>query len=167
MPNNQSPETGKASKFVTVACKLPHGLRLRVYDMEDFDEPVMGGGIKRSKRAVLRGDEVVLNGYAVPHGEQRKCLVVGGFALTSHVNQEFFEEWLKQNKDLPAVKSGLIFAHATQARVGDQAKEQRKMRNGLEPIDPDKPPQVSKRLRVQKGKRPGEAGAEDDLVEAE
>lgn len=174
MSNNQSPEKGKASPTVTVACKLPHGLVLRLYDMEDNDEPIMGGGFKTVKRAVQRGDEqVVLNGYLVPdsadedarEGRER----VGGrlgYALTHGVDREFFEEWMKQNASIPAVKNHLIFAAARAADAKDAAKEKRGLRNGFEPIDPDKPPQVSRTLKVQRSKRPGERGYREDGDEA-
>lgn len=36
---------------VTVGCKLPHGLTMRVFDMVETQEPVMGGGFRAVKVA--------------------------------------------------------------------------------------------------------------------
>jgi len=143
-------EQGKGATHITVACKLPHGLRLRLYKMEPFAEPVLGGGVRETKKAVQVGNEVVLNGYRqLPFGQVPRAMIASGFALTSNVPKDFFEEWLKQNKDSAVVKQGLIFAHVERESVEDQAKDHRKVRNGLEPLDPKNLPKLSPTFAVE------------------
>ncbi len=94
---------------VTVGCKLPNGLHLD------------HGG----KRVTLKGinSSSVLNGHGITHG----------------VDKDFFEAWMKAHKDDAPVKSGLIFAHASESSVRDEAKEKEKSKSGFERLDPDKP----------------------------
>jgi len=132
------------SKGVTIALKLPHGLRLKLYKMIPFTEPVIGGGTRESKRAEQVGEEVVLNGYAKPFGAEPKCIVAGGYALTSNVNREFIAEWLKQNSDHPVVKNNLLLVQDDDHGAQDEAKEKKAITNGLEPLNPDKLPNVGK-----------------------
>jgi hypothetical protein len=152
-PAVASTTQGRGATTVTVACKLPHGLILRLFKMNETEVPVLGGGTRMEKVAEQVGDVVEIKGYAVPFGAERDFSLVGGktgFALTPGVNKDFFDEWLRQNKDHPAVVSGLVFASPSESRAKDEAKDKRTMRNGQEPIDPDNPPQVSKRLKVKK-----------------
>jgi len=124
---------------VTVACKLPHGLELRLCKPEEFQVPVPGGGMRKEKRFVHFGPAVVIKGYVAPHGMSPEAPVVGGYALTYGVDSDFFAEWLKQNADHDAVRNNLIFAHVKNDMVTGEAKEKAEIRNGLEPIDPTKP----------------------------
>lgn len=124
---------------VTVACKLPHGLVLRNFEMITRSEPVMGGGTREVQFAEQRGEPVVIKGYATKWGEAPTIQISGGYALTKGVDAEFFDAWLEQNQDHDAVKSGLIFAAERVDYAADKAKERKDLRNGLEPIDPAKP----------------------------
>ncbi len=151
--------TKGASATVTVACKLPAGLILRLWTLREYDEPVLGGGTRTGKIAEpssLNGvNEVRLTGYCVPKGQDRNFEIAGGsigYALTPGVPRDFFEEWLKQNADLPAVRKGLIFASDRRDALDHHAKDHAKTRNGLEPIDPKNPPRVG-RLRVERYKK--------------
>lgn len=134
MSNVNEAKAAGSSKTVTVACKIPNGLQLRLFNMVPFDEPVIGGGVRQSKRAEQVGDIVVLKGFAVPFGHTPEHQIVGGYGLTAGVSREFFEQWLLQNKDHPAVKGGLIFSADGQHEAVDRAKERRALRSGLEPL---------------------------------
>ena len=125
---------------VTVACKLPHGLFLRLFKMVEYSEPVMGGGSKIVPRAEQIGGAVTIHGYAAPFGKPPVAQVVGGYALTPNVDADFFAEWLKQNADHDVVKNNLIFANEKPESVHGKAKGRESIRNGLEPIDPNKLP---------------------------
>lgn len=143
----------RSSKTVTVACKVPGGLILRGFRMEDRQEPVMGGGMRSFKIAVETGERVIINGPVAERGkmplarndlgmpDERMGMVrvEYGFALTHGIDAEFFAEWLEQNRTLEAVKNGLIFAHAQQASVVAKARDGENIRSGLEPIDPENP----------------------------
>lgn len=124
---------------VSVACKLPNGLALRVFTMIPHSEPVMGGGVRETELAVQHGETVTLKGYAAPFGMAPEAPVAGGYAITTGVDADFWATWLAQNAEHPAVKNGLIFAAERIDSVQKQAKEQAEVRCGLEPLDPDKP----------------------------
>jgi hypothetical protein len=131
-----------AKDTVTVGCKLPNGLVLRLYRSEEVTVPVSGGGIAKEKRARQVGGDVQLNGFASVFGEAPKALVIGGYAMTPNVDSAFFEEWLKQNKGSDLIENKLVFAHKTEASAKDQAKDQAKVHSGLEPLSPN----VDKRI---------------------
>lgn len=124
---------------VSVACKLPNGLALRVFKMIPHSEPVMGGGTRETELAVQVGDTVTLKGYAAPFGMAPNAPVAGGYAITSGVDADFWAAWLEQNAEHPVVKNGLVFASERIDSVQKQAKEQAEIKCGLEALDPDKP----------------------------
>jgi hypothetical protein len=131
------------SATVTVACKLPHGLVLRLHKMVEMNEPTAGGGFRKVNRAQVVGDPVTVKGYSrrFDHRiEQAPAALPSSFALTYGVDAEFFKEWLKQNKDLDAVKNNLIWAHEQTDMVEGFVKEHEKQRSGFEPVDPNNLP---------------------------
>jgi len=138
----------RAGSKVTVMLKHPHGIIMRLFRMEDVTEPVMGGGVKASKRAVQMGEQVKLNGFARRLGaEAPDFLVVGGYASTPNVDEEFFSEWLRQNADHPLVVNNLIFAQGSENSARDKAKEQKGLKSGLEPLVPDKDERIPKSIK--------------------
>lgn len=130
---------------VTVGCKLPNGLVLRVYDWHDHVDALAGGGTRQSKIARRRGNEEhVIHGNTIKFADLRagnlpNHAIVGGFGLTTGIPKDFWETWYEQNKDTPLVKSGLVFAHSQELSARSIAKERETLRSGLEPIDPEKP----------------------------
>lgn len=126
------------SKTVTVACKMPNGLLLRLFNMEPYFENVLGGGKRETTKARQIGQTVKINGTATPFGSAPACLIVGGFAMTPGIDREFFDRWLEQNADSDVVKNGLIFAHGKATFATGKAKEMTLVRNGLEPINPER-----------------------------
>lgn len=134
-----------AGETVTVACKLPNGLLLRVFDMVPGFEPVLGGGTREIKVARQKGEPVKINGNAVPFGMPPAYTIIGGYALTPNVDAAFWAEWLKHNADSDVVKSGLIHAHATPDAVQKESRNREKVKSGLEPLDPENPMKGIKR----------------------
>jgi hypothetical protein len=138
------------SETVTVALKHPAGIILRIFKQVDGIETGIGGNQKRVKVSqVVEKDGVpyqfVLNGNRIARGaetdEDRVAkTIVGGYALTPNVPKDLWEVWREQNKDHDLVRNHLIYATDGEARARDQAKDQRAVRSGLEPIDPNKPP---------------------------
>jgi hypothetical protein len=127
------------SETVTVACKLPHGLVLRVFDMKPVEEPLPGGGTKKVAKAFARLQTVTLNGYLEKYTPGLAPAAKGSsYALTHGVDKEFFDVWMKQNHDLDAVRNGLIFSDEKPDMLLDQAREFADTRSGLEPVDPSK-----------------------------
>lgn len=133
----QTSKPKTSGETVTVACKLPNGLVLRNYEMVDFDEPILGGGKKTTKRAIAKGEPFTINGTALNKGDRPEYLIVGGYALTPGVPKDLFDAWLKANKDSKLVKSNLIFANPTENDARDESKEKKAIRSGLEPIVPN------------------------------
>lgn len=128
------------SETLVVACKLPHGLRLRIQQQVDVQVPSLGSGTTTVKQWVARPEEVVLKGVAHEFGQIPGHMTDGGYALTFGVNRDFFEAWMAQNKDTAIVKEGLVFAQETRESAVDQSVDQAEVRTGLEPLDPNKLP---------------------------
>lgn len=137
-----APVLPRSSSTVTVACKLPSGIIMRLFKMEEMQEPAPGG-TRTIKKARQVGETFQIRGVAVPFGVIPSFRIVGGYALTPGVPRQFWEDWLEQNEELELVKNKLIFAHEQQDYVVDKAKDQASIRSGLEPIDPDNPPKIS------------------------
>jgi hypothetical protein len=121
---------------VTVACKIPTGLVLQIFTMEDHDEPLFGGGVKTVKRAVKTSHPPVkINGPARYAGLDLPHDIKGGCGLTYGVDADFFAEWLRLNRDEPYVKYGLVFAQPTgkpgeiDAQIKDHRKRHRRERS--------------------------------------
>jgi hypothetical protein len=136
-----APPMGRAT--VTVACKLPNGLTLHVFEESTVREQMFGGGTREVQQWFRSEEAYTLAGSAMSldmmmSGDSR-AMVVGGYALTSNIPTEFWEKWLEQNKHAPYVKGGFIFAHKSEASVRDQARDGAKLRTGMEPVDPDDP----------------------------
>lgn len=135
-PQQGAVQAGHAGAKVTVACKLPNGILLRVFDWIERDIPVMGGGVKTVRESMPMGEPVMIRGNATPHGEVPTMLLAGGYALTPNVDKETWLAWLKQNEGSDLVKQRLIFAHDRTEHAEGQAREQASLRSGLEPVDP-------------------------------
>src|SRR4051812_37597048 len=132
---------------LTIACKIPNGLILQTFAMEDHDEPVFGGGFRTVKRAVkTHHAPVKLNGPARFAGKDLPHDIKGGYGLTYNVDADFFAEWIRQNKDEPYVKNGMIFAQPSgkTADIDSQIKENLKRKSGMEPLNPSDLPEEFK-----------------------
>lgn len=158
--NTPGPKRGSGD-VVTVGCKLPAGLILRVFDMVDTPEPVMGGGTRMSPMARELPQRIELKGYAVPFGQPVNRPIFGRFALTNNVPRDFFELWLHQNKDTEIVKNGLVFMEDSEDAARDHAKEFKTLRSGFEALnteskdakgrytDPRMPARIKKALQTE------------------
>lgn len=129
----------QSTETVTVACKLPHGLELRVFDMIETQEPMFGGGYKPVKVARERAERAIIKGNAFPQEKGPSGPIIGGFALTHGVPKDLWDLWIKQNARLVAVQKGLIFAHLKADNTEAEAREKEEIKSGLERLDPAKP----------------------------
>jgi hypothetical protein len=125
-----------AGGTVTMACKHPSGLLLRVFEQDSFDVPVLGGGMRKETRGVAVGEPVRVHGPAVPYGQAPKYIIAGGYALTPNVPADFARKWMEQNKDNPIVKNQVVFIMDKQEDARAKAKEQVAVKSGLEPLEP-------------------------------
>lgn len=138
------PEIARAPNTVSVACKFPVGLRLRVWEYAEQHVDVMGGGqrtIQVPRPHSKFPDEVIVKGPAVPFGQFPTVPIVGGYAITHGINAEFFELWLFQHKDTDLVKNRIVFSSDKLAAATDhvvkEAIELASIRTGLEKLDPE------------------------------
>lgn len=136
------PGKEEAVKTVTVACKLPNGLVLQLFEWIDVPQPGPGG-IRMVKESVRVGQRYIVRGNRFAYGQIPDFRITdnnNGYGLTQHIPRDFWDKWIEQNKDADYVKSKLIFAHARQVDTIAEAYENQKRKSGLEPIDPAKPP---------------------------
>lgn len=138
----------KGKRTVTVACKFQAGLLLRLCAPRTVAEPLMGGGSREVKQYFPVGEPVYVHGPAEPAGQAPEGYVrpqlQDGYALTHGIDADFFAEWLKQNKDTDLVRSRVIFAASGADAVQGQAKDNRDVRSGFEPINPKGDPRTPK-----------------------
>lgn len=123
---------------VTIACKSPVGYRLRLHAESKEREQVLGGGSREFSIFRPTGEELVILGNRVPHGEAPRCRVVGGYAMTDNVPAAFWDEWVRQNEGSQLLTSGIIFAMPRPADADAKAKDGKTLRSGLEPMEPDR-----------------------------
>jgi hypothetical protein len=138
--------TKKSVSTVTVACKLPNGLILQLWEMQDQHE-ASPTGTRTIQKARKKGEPVKLAGCALKFGQVPEVPMPGGYALTQ-VPADFWEEWVAQNQDADVLLNRIIFAHPTFDAASKQAQEQHveKVKSGLEPIDPKNPPKVGMKI---------------------
>ena len=138
----------RSNGTVTVACKLPNGVFLQLFDMVDGREMTPQGS-RTTKVARKRGEAIKLNGTALKFGQIPDFTMAHGYALTQ-VPADYWEEWCSQNSDSDLLANRIIFAHECVNGVSGMAKEAKttKIKSGMEPIDPKAPPSVGGGLKV-------------------
>ena len=144
-PRRANPQTRNT---VTVASKLPHGLVIRLFRMEEYEEQGAAGQLVRHKRAVeIDGTRVTIHGHNSRLQPGPKMPLSVAFTLTHNVPADVWDGWLAEHRESAMVRNGLIFAASTDTRAADQAKEHRDIRTGFEPIDPDNPGRHQPRVK--------------------
>lgn len=122
---------------VTVSLKHPHGLILRLYDMVETPEAVMGGGTRTVKQARFNGRQITINGYSQKNSSVPLPHMAGAFAMTPDVPKDFWDEWVKQNHDHPYLQNNIMFASPSVNYATGKEREYAAVKSGLEPLDPD------------------------------
>jgi len=125
---------------VTVACKVPNGLELRVMEGFEWSEPVMGGGTRTAVIHRQKGESVKIKGNAAAEGVG--IINHGGYHLTSGVDASFWDAWLEQNKDTMLVTNHLVYALAREDSAAAKGREMAKTKSGMERLDPENLPKV-------------------------
>lgn len=144
LPVRRTRAAAATGDTVTVGCKLPNGLTLRVFDWHSYEEPNSGGKMRKIARQRVEAGEHTLNGNvfsmeALQSGDITHR-VAGGFGITTGVPRDFWDLWMEQNKGTQIVREGLVFAYESEQGAVSKAREYEGLRSGLEPIDPDRPP---------------------------
>lgn len=70
-------------------------------------------------------------------GKPSGILPIGAYGITANVPAEAWEQIKNNYRDDARIKQGLIFA-STPSKARKEAKERKDLRNGFEPIDPEK-----------------------------
>lgn len=105
---------------LSVACKLPNGLQM--------DLKMPDGS---TKTVILAGSAVKWGAAPVDGGT--------GYAITTNVDADFYEEWMKRNASLKLVRENFIFALPKAGEVRAKSHELSGLKTGMEPLDPEKP----------------------------
>jgi hypothetical protein len=135
----------QAARFVTVACKVPCGMRLQLQYPQTVRVPRGLGGVNDYVETTVNqfggpaynvfGPAVPAMG-GVPDGYQMPHKIEGDYALTRGVvPADFWEQWLAQNEKAPYVENHMIFAYRDDASAKADAREHEKLMSGLEPLD--------------------------------
>lgn len=118
---------------VTIACKLPNGLRLDI-----------GTGAER-RSVTLNGNRLPINADGLPLNKfeiagKADPLLAESYGLTPNVPADFWAQWAKENANYGPYAKGLIFAQGEHSSAVAQAKEVAgDIRNGFEPMSREKP----------------------------
>lgn len=136
------PRGGGAGDHVTVACKLPNGFVLEIFDWSTVREYNRAGDIVETRVSRRTGRSHVLNGHALDVEDLKKGRypgypIEGGYALTPGVPRDLWERWVHDNAGSPLLVNHIIFAASSTERAGAQAREQVEVESGLEPVDQD------------------------------
>jgi len=97
---------------ITVGCRLPNGLVLRLQDDK--------GG---ETRVELRGQNADMNGA---------LFIKPTHCGYTEVDKEFWDKWCAVHADFEPLVRGAIFAEATEAKAKGAARERVKEKTGLE-----------------------------------
>lgn len=136
------PKSSAGAK-VTVACNIPNGIRIRAYRMVPATEPVMGGGVRTTERAEPVSESVLIKGPGHEIDKAPRAAIIGktdlaqGYAITTGVDKELWDNWYSYNKDSQLVRNRCIFAFEKRNDTLAMARESEGNLSGLEPFTPD------------------------------
>ena len=146
---------------VVVACNLPNGLILQIYDVE-VEETVLPNGrvIKENVSTLnLEHGQYALNGMVefstlsvagreVPDYRVIKGSAPGtGYALTTGIPRDFWERWLHDNERNPIVLNRHVFAQGTEARAVANAREFKDFKSGFQGLSQQGDSRVPRGIR--------------------
>lgn len=120
---------------VSVGCKLPHGLHLQVFT----PGKAASNGVPEQPAKPI-GKRVTIKGANANFSDTILTIPAGSFGITENVDKDFMERWLKDNRDMEAVKNGQIFIHDKTVTVAAEGKAKREQVTGFEGLNPAKPP---------------------------
>jgi hypothetical protein len=128
--------TGGAT--VTIASKFPFPFILQLHDWREYDQPVLGGGVRRVKESMKRisAKPVTIDGASWAQNKGPHQQLANGYAITHGVPKAFWDEWLEQNKEAEFIANGMIFARDDVASAISQTNEMKDVKSGLERCNP-------------------------------
>ena len=136
---NATVKVESASGTVIVASKIPHDIIVQLY--QPCKRQVQGRfGPHEESFRVPTGKQYLIRGTsrpvgAIPKGYPAAPDMEEGYALTSNIPADFWEQWIYDNRDTDMVRNRVIFAVGDRASAKDIARENTKVRSGLDPLD--------------------------------
>lgn len=139
----KQPTTAPAPKMmadkIIVGSKLPMSIELQHCRMVE-QRRTFRGTAWTEQEAQRHGPVVRIRGTAQPRGIPPDgyipAQIVSGYALTFGVDSEWFEEWLRQNKQAPFVENGVLIWGEDRSEILAKAKENKAVFSGLDPVRP-------------------------------
>lgn len=126
--------TENKSEYVLVGCKIPNGLKLRLFRPMETYEPVIGGGSRKVTKWTPTGVQYELHGSRVAPGKMPNYLISLGAAYT-RLPREFWDKWVAQNKECALLRNNVLWAVDDDNRSArDAARDAEKIRSGLGPL---------------------------------
>lgn len=142
-------QKNNGTETVSVLCKLPQGMQLQLYERHENVVEVTQGGTQKVTKFLPYDNPVIINGCGREQNAAPRHRTVGGYAVTEGVSKDFWEKWMAQTgRYLPAVKNNLIIALPNITRAVEVAKDHRKVRSGLERVDPRNIPVLDPRFKI-------------------
>ena len=136
---DRASESRSGTATVTVACKLPNGLRLTVFEerTERFPAPAGNSYTETICRPMVGVEPVIIHGTRANANsmDAPKASMVGGYALTPGVSKAYWDIWLEQNQTTEIVTNRIVFAFEKAETTRGVAKDNREVLSGLEPLN--------------------------------
>jgi hypothetical protein len=139
--------TNTTGNTITVACKIPNGIILRLGHKIERTEPVvMTGGVRVVTEWQPTGRTIELKGPRRFPGQTREQETAP--FLNHGVAADAWENWLSDNRESPMFLNKQIFAHAKADHVDGMAADFKDIRSGLEALDPQRDPRTPRNVEV-------------------
>lgn len=131
-------EASTSNATVTVASKAPFDIILKLYDLVERSEPVMGGGYRTFKQYQerLTVKPIVIQGNSWAQNQGPHQQIVGGYAITQDVPKAFWDEWYEANQNSDYIRNEMIFAHSEARSVTSKAADMTEVKSNIERLDP-------------------------------
>jgi hypothetical protein len=129
---------------VTIACKIPNGIILRLGNMVERVEPVALGGVRVVSEWQPDGNTIELKGPRRFPGQSPEQ---EGAAILNHgIDASAWEKWLSENERSAMVVNKQVFAHAKPDHAAGMAADFKDIRSGLEPLNTDRDPRTPRNV---------------------
>lgn len=147
-PLAQNHATG--TDTVTVACNIPMGMILQIYNIETQETILPNGRAITENNATLNLDHgqwyvhgpVNFNALAASGRDVNADFRIikgdvpdGGYALTPGIPRDFWEKWEKDNERSPLITGKHIFAASSETRAVGMSREYREFKSGLQGLN--------------------------------
>ena len=124
---------------VSVACKVPMGMILRVHKRVMMPHKTTEGMIRDVPEYHQVGKEYMVYGPSHPQNAGPHCTIIGDYAITPGIPREHWELWSQQHRGDMMVINRMIFAYSSN-KIAGAAKEHAELKSGLERLDSSRLP---------------------------